>query len=145
MKTDEARRWPRIVAIASAICIGVAMALLFRDPLIALGFIGGVLTGAGMLSALVVVLNRVIVPPKERKAHPGPWIALHVAKFALAAGIAYLVVEMLSGDILAFAAGYTTALVVLLIIMGGEPTVSNHLAARSEDTSEDQTSDDAVD
>jgi hypothetical protein len=145
MKSDGAGRWHRTVAIATAICIGVAVALLFWDRLIALGFIGGVLTGAGMLSALVVVLNRVVVPPDERRTHPARWIALHVVKFALAAALAYIVVEVLRGDILSFAVGYTVALMVLLIVMLGRPTISDHLADTNEEASDHHRIDEAVD
>ncbi|MFW5867851.1 MAG: hypothetical protein ACOCX2_08550 [Armatimonadota bacterium] len=137
MTTERAERWRPIVAAATAISIGVAAALFFWHPSIALGFIGGVITGAGMLSALVMVLNRVVVPPDEREGHPAPWIALHVAKFAAAAGVAYLVIEVLGGDLIAFAGGYTAALIVLLVIMAGEPTISTYLSSETEDTPRD--------
>jgi hypothetical protein len=127
MTTERAGRARRIVAAATAISLVVAVALLLWRPLVALGFAGGVITGAGMISALVVVLNRVVVPPGERKGHVAPWIALHVARFALAVGVAYVVILMLGGDVIAFMAGYTFALAVLLVIMAGEPTVSTRL------------------
>ncbi|MFW6437432.1 MAG: hypothetical protein ACOCZ7_00345 [Armatimonadota bacterium] len=124
------------MAAATAICLGVAVALLFWDPLIALGFVGGVITGAGTLGVLVVVLNRVVVPRDERKGRPAPWVALHIAKFAAAAALAYVVVEMLDGDIIAFAGGYTVALIVLLVTMAGEPTTVASLTPAAEDGSE---------
>ncbi|MFP4248998.1 MAG: hypothetical protein ACLFU7_05030 [Armatimonadota bacterium] len=129
------------MAVATAVSVVVAAALLLWRPLVALGFVGGVVTGAGMISALVVVLNRVVVPPQERTGHPAPWIALHVAKFALALGVAYLVTLVLGGDLIAFMIGYTVALAVLLIIMAGEPTVSGRLSELTEDASEDEDQD----
>jgi hypothetical protein len=75
-----------------------------------------------MLSALVVVLNRVIVAPDERRGHPLPWAILHVGKYMLAAVLAFVIIVLLHGDVLAFAGGYTVALVTLLIIVAGEPT-----------------------
>lgn len=132
------------MAIATAICLAVAVALLFWDPTVALGFVGGVVTGAGMLSALVVVLNRVVVPPHQRQSHPAPWIALHVLKFALAAAVAYVVVEMLGGDLFAFAGGYTVALIVLIAVMTGEPTVSSRLSGTHVEAPRDSEHDSAV-
>jgi hypothetical protein len=137
MTSETGGRWKPIVAIATAISLAVAVALLFWHPRIALGFVGGVITGAGMLSALVLVLNRVVVPPQERESHPAPWVVLHIVKFALAAALAYVVIEILQGDVLAFAGGYTVSLVVLLIIMAGEPTVSARLLGEDEEASED--------
>lgn len=109
---------PSVVVIATAISLIVAVALLVWRPSAALGFAGGALTGAGMLSALVVVLTRLVAPPQERTSHPALWIALHVTKFALAAALAYLVVIVLEGNLLAFAGGYTVALITLLISYG---------------------------
>jgi len=92
---------------------------LLVHPLVALGFAGGVLTGAGMLSALVVVLNKLMVPAQERSGPRWPWAVLHVGKFALAAGLAFLVIVVLEAHAGAFAAGYTVALITLLIVVGG--------------------------
>jgi hypothetical protein len=127
----------RIVAITTAICAVVAVALLLWRPHVALGFVGGAITGAGMLSALVMVLNRLVVPPGERKGHPAPWVVLHVAKFALAAAIAWVVIELLGGDVIAFAAGYTMALLALIVILAYEPSVSNGLGGTGDASDED--------
>jgi len=138
-------RWRRIVAIATAICVVVAVALFIWEPRVALGFTGGVITGAGTLSALVVVLNRVAVPPGERQGHPAPWVVLHVVKFVLAAVFAYLVIIRLAGDVMAFAGGYTIVLLVLMLVMAGEPTVSTRLAATFDEAAEDDGSDTSED
>lgn len=109
-----------VVAVAGTVCAALAVALyLLVHPLVALGFVGGVLTGAGMLSALVVVLSKVMVPARE---HPGPrwpWMILHVGKFAAAGGLAFLIIVVLEAHAGAFAAGYTAALITLLIVVGG--------------------------
>ncbi len=135
MTSDTHGHRHRVVAIATVVCAIVAVALLLWRPRVALGFVGGVITGAGMLSALVLVLNQVVVPPGERKGHPAPWVALHVAKFGIAVAFAWLIIETLDGDLLAFGAGYTVALVTLLVIMAGEPSVSNGLKPTREDAS----------
>ncbi|MBD3292559.1 MAG: hypothetical protein GF393_06515 [Armatimonadia bacterium] len=109
------------------------MALFIWEPRVALGFTGGVITGAGTLSALVLVLNRVVVPPRERTGHPAPWVVLHVVKFLIAAAFAYLLIVRWSGDVMAFAGGYSIALLVLVGIMAGEPTVANGLSARTDE------------
>jgi len=107
-----------VTALAAAICLIVAVALLVWRPPVALGFVGGAITGAGMLGVLVGAINRVVVPPQERRPHPAPWVALHVVKFALAAAFAYLVIVVLEGDVLAFAGGYTVALIAFLVALG---------------------------
>lgn len=105
-------------AIAAGIAGIASVALLMWRPVVALGFAGGVITGAGMLSALVYVLNRAIVPPEDRGGRVWPLFLLHVAKFGLAAVFAYLVIIVLKGDVVAFAGGYTVALITLLICLG---------------------------
>ena len=135
--SGDSARWRRIVAIATVICAAVAVALFIWEPRVALGFVGGVITGAGTLSALVLVLNQVVVPPRERTSHPAPWVVLHVVKFIVAAGFAYLVIIIWSGDVVAFAGGYSIALLVLVLVMAGEPTVANGLSARAEETTAD--------
>lgn len=136
-------RWRRIAAIATAICAAVAVALFIWEPRVALGFAGGVITGAATLGALVLVLNQVVVPPRERTGHPGPWIVLHVMKFLVAAAFAYLVTIRWSGDVIAFAVGYTIALMVLMLIMAGEPSVATRLSESFEHTA-DEANEDAL-
>ena len=55
----------------------------------------------------------------------------------VAAGFAYLVIIIWSGDVVAFAGGYSIALLVLVLVMAGEPTVANGLSARAEETTAD--------
>lgn len=145
MTSDDTGRWQRTVAIATAICLIVAVALLFWRPRVALGFAGGVITGAGTLSALVVVLNRVVVPSNERRGHPAPWIILHVGKFVFIAAFAFLIVETLNGSILAFAGGYTIALIVLFVVVAGRTTMSDRLAVCGNDSSEEKGSESSED
>lgn len=108
------------MAVAGVVCAAAAVVLrLLAHPLVALGFVGGVLTGAGMLSALVVVLNKVMVPAVERTGSQWPWLVLHVGKFGAAGALAFVVIVVLKASAVAFAAGYTAALVTLLIVVGG--------------------------
>jgi hypothetical protein len=108
----------RAVTVAVLLSLAISVALLLWRPAAALGFAGGVLTGAGMLGALVAAINHVVVPAKERKSHPAPWVALHVVKFAVAALFAWLVIVVLGGDVFAFAGGYSVALITLLLSLG---------------------------
>lgn len=113
------QRWGRIVAIAAAVSVIAAVAAyLLWGRHVALGFAGGVLTGAGMLSALVVVLNKLAVPADEHTGAAWPWVMLHVAKLAAAIVVAGLVVIVWRGNAVAFAVGYTVALVALLVTLG---------------------------
>ncbi len=73
-----------------------------------------------MLSALVFVLNRAVVPPNERRGPIALLMVLHVGKFALAAAFAYAIILVWDGSAGAFAVGYTVAVIVLLIIIGGQ-------------------------
>jgi len=137
MTNDTPGRWQRIVVVSAAICAVVAVALAFWRPLVALGFVGGVVTGAGSLGALVVVLNRIAVPSSEATSRAAPWMVLHVGKFILVAAFAYLVVVTLGGSVLAFAGGYTIALVALVVIIAFRPTMSDSLS-QPEDTSSEE-------
>jgi len=107
-----------VPAIAAGIAGIASVALLMWRPLVALGFVGGVITGAGMLSALVYVLDRAIVTPEDRRGRVWPLFLLHVVKFGLAAVLAYVAIIVLKGDVVAFAGGYTVALITLLISLG---------------------------
>jgi F0F1-type ATP synthase assembly protein I len=113
----RARR-SRAVTVAVLLSLAIVVALLLWRPAAALGFAGGVLTGAGMLGALVAAINHVVVPAKERKSHPAPWVALHIVKFIVAAVFAWLVIVVLGGDVFAFAGGYSVALITLLLSIG---------------------------
>jgi len=118
-----ARLWSqrpgRIAAAAAAISlIAAAASWVLWGRHVALGFVGGVVTGAGMLSALVLVLSRVIVPAEERVGPTWPWALLHVGKLGVAAVVAYLVIIVWRGSAIAFAAGYTVALIALLAALG---------------------------
>lgn len=113
MAMTSRSRLPRpvqVVAAAGAACtVAAAVLYLLVGPLVALGFAGGVLTGAGMLSALVVVLNKLMVPASERCGTPWPWILLHVGTFAAAGVSAFVVVVVLNAHAVVFAARYTAA------------------------------------
>ncbi len=113
------------MAVAGGVSLAAVMAsCVLWGPLVALGYAGGVLTGAGLLSALVFVLNRLIVPHDECRGPAWPWMVLHLGKFGLVAALAYLVIIVLHGSTAAFAAGYATALVTLFIAMGGRTRVA---------------------
>jgi hypothetical protein len=107
-----------VLRAATVITIVIAVALLLWRPLVALGFVGGVVTGAGMLSALVFVLNRLVVTPGERRGARWPYLLLHAAKLGMAIAFAFFVIIVWRGNVIAFAAGYTAALVALLIYQG---------------------------
>lgn len=104
------------------------------SPHVALGFAGGVVTGAGMLSALVFVINRALVPPQQETRGPAVLLLmLHVGKFGAAAALAWVVIKVWNGSAGGFVVGYTLALAVLIIIIGGEPT-SVQLPEEDDDT-----------
>jgi len=110
------QRTVRIVAVAAAISLIAAVSgYVLWGRHVALGFVGGVVTGAGMLSALVLVLNKLAVPADERTGATWPWALLHVAKLGAAIVVAWLVVIVWRASAIAFAAGYTVALVALLV------------------------------
>lgn len=117
---------------AGGACAATVVALhLLVHPLVALGFAGGVVTGAGMLSALVVVLNKVMVPTQERSGPQWPWLLLHVGKFAVAGIFAFALIVVLKANAMAFAAGYTVALIILLVIVGGR--LDTHIGGSTQD------------
>jgi len=121
MTTDgDSGRRQRIAIVAAVVCLIAAVLFYLWRPRVALGFVGGVVTGAGMLSALVLVVNRIVVPQKERRHSPAMWAVLHVGKLLAAAAFAYLIVQTLGGDIVAFAGGYTLSLAVLFVMLLGE-------------------------
>ncbi|MGI5817948.1 MAG: hypothetical protein ACOX9R_07590 [Armatimonadota bacterium] len=125
MKTERAARRSRVVlAVAAGVSGVVTVALLLWRPSVALGYLGGVLTGAGMLSALVYVLNRLIVPPEQRTAPVWPLALLHAGKLGLAMVIAFVVILVWEGSAVGFALGYTTALITLVAISGLRPVSS---------------------
>ena len=120
-----------IVNIAGAVSMAIAACLyLWWDPLIALGYAGGVITGAGMLSALAFVLRKVIVPTAERPGARWPYLLLHVGKLGLAVAFAFLVVIVWRGSALAFTAGYTVALAAFIVVLRPHQTT---LPSRSPD------------
>ncbi len=142
MTTDrDPGRRRRIAIAAAAICLIAAVLLYLWRPRVALGFVGGVITGAGMLSVLVLVLNRIVVPQKERRYSPAVWAVLYVGKFVAAAAFAYLIVHVLGGDVVAFAGGYTLALAVLFVMLLGEKSPHARGAAQTDESSEDEAKD----
>ncbi len=111
------------MAVAGGISLAAVVAAYASwGPLVALGYAGGVLTGAGMLSALAFVLSRLVVPQDERRGPTWPWMVLHLGKFGLAGAAAYLVIVVWHGSAVAFAAGYTVALIALLVALGRSGT-----------------------
>ena len=75
-----------------------------------------------MLSALVFVLERALVPGEQRGGSFALLMIMHGGKFILAAAIAYVVIKLWGGSAGGFAAGYTVSLAVLIIIFGGAPS-----------------------
>lgn len=109
--------------LAAGVLVGVAATWLLCAAVsrsAAIGYVGGAVTGAGMLGALVFVLNKLSVPPDERPTVRWPYLVLHVAKFALAGAVAWLTIVVMGAGVIAFMGGYTYALVVVLIIFGGQ-------------------------
>ncbi|MGD9494760.1 MAG: hypothetical protein AB7Y46_00490 [Armatimonadota bacterium] len=109
----------RLLAIVGALSVIVSACMwAWWSPLVALGYAGGVLTGAGMLSALVFVLGRLVVAPEQRAGPRWPYLLLHLGKLGLAAAFAYLVIIVWQGSAIAFAAGYTVVLIAVLVALG---------------------------
>lgn len=133
MKSERAtRRSTRLLvggAVFSAIVTG---ALLLCRPLVALGYLGGVLTGAGMLSALVFVLHRAVAPPQERTGPIWPLAVLQAVKLGLAGAVAFVVILVWGGSAAGFAIGYLTALVTLIVIVGLRPPSTTPQIGRDE-------------
>ncbi len=76
------------VAAAAAISLIVAVTVyVLCGRHVALGFVGGVVTGAGMLSAFVRVLNKASVPAEERVGPTWPGTLPHVGEFAVVAAV----------------------------------------------------------
>lgn len=123
MSSRPASERSRSLLMASAVisAIIVVVLLIAWSPRVALGYAGGVVTGAGMLSALAFVLNRLIVPSHERSGSATILLLLHAGKFLLAAALAYLFIVLWEGSAGAFAVGYTVALATMIIIISGEP------------------------
>ncbi len=126
--TSEAERGRprRVMTVAGVVAAAVTVALYsVEGPSGALGFAGGVLTGAGMLSALVFVLTRAVVRPARRPKSVWLLVVLHVAKFGLAAVFMYVVLILFAGSAAAFAIGYGYALLILVIEVSrrGAPAV----------------------
>lgn len=126
MTTEAERGRPRGVITAAGVVAVVITTVAYGlgGPSLALGFAGGVLTGAGMLSALVFVLARTIVRPTQRPK--GAWllVVLQVAKFGLAAVFMYIVVLVFEGSAAAFAVGYGFALLILIVGMSLRATLT---------------------
>lgn len=84
---------------------------------VALGYLGGVVIGAGMFWVLVLCVNRLVAPPEGTRGPRWPYLLLHLGKFAGAVALAWLLVVVLKASVVGFAAGYLTALIGFLIIM----------------------------
>lgn len=122
IRQASARTFTTLVVAAVLSLILSVLLHVTLGPKVALGFAGGVLVGAGMLSALVFVLNRALKPDDRPGAPPVLLLILHTGKFIVAAAAAYVIVKLWRGDPFAFAGGYTVALAVLIIIAGGAPS-----------------------
>ena len=83
----------------------------------AAGFAGGALAGAGMLAALVVVVDRLVVPEVERRGPRWPWLLLHVGKLGVVVVGAWLLIVVAGASLLGFAAGYAVAMVGLFVYL----------------------------
>jgi len=99
----------------------------------AAGFAGGALTGAGMLAALVVAVDRLVLPSGESHGPRWPWLLLHVGKLGAAVVVAYLLIVIAGASLWGFAAGYAVALAGLFLHM------SSRRAARPALTSDERT------
>lgn len=122
MTSDSRRqRGRRVVSVGVLTAAAAAVGLHFTlGESVVIGYVGGAITGAGMLSALVYVLGKVVAPPEERPALAWLYLLLHVAKLPAAAAIGYLTIVLLEGHAVASMAGYTHALIVLLVVYAGE-------------------------
>ncbi len=116
MAETKANGQARTVKVTAAITL-VTGAVLWR--LVgwgaALGYVGGVITGLGMLASLVLCANRLVVPVEEQRGPRWPYLLLHLGKFAGAIALAWLLVGVLEASVAAFAAGYATSLTGFLV------------------------------
>lgn len=105
------------VLIISALALGTAIVLgATLGWSAATGYVGGVVTGAGMLGALVLCVTRLVAPPGHLRGPRWPWLLLHLGKFAGAVALAWLLVGVLKASVAGFAGGYLTALGGFLIL-----------------------------
>ena len=108
----------------SLVALGISVVLLVLLGWQAgVGFAGGVIVGAGMLWALVVCANKLVVAPGEARGPRWPYLLLHLGKFAAAVALAWLLVVVLGASVGAFAAGYGMALAVTLMHLGAKGSV----------------------
>ena len=95
----------------SLVAVGISIALtVLLGWRVGAGFAGGVAIGAGMLWALILCANKLVVAPGETHGPRWPYLMLHLAKFAGAIVLAWLLVVVLGASVGAFAAGYGMAL-----------------------------------
>jgi len=90
----------------------------------AAGFAGGVLAGAGLLAALVVVVDRLVVPESERHGPRWPWLLLHTGKLLVVIVGAYLLIVVARASIAGFALGYAVAMIGLFVYLGSRRALS---------------------
>lgn len=102
--------------------IGVALTVLLGWR-VGAGLAGGVVIGAGMLWALVVCANKLIVAPGQERGPRWPYLLLHLWKFAGAVALVWLLVIVLGASAGAFAVGYGMALAAALMHWGAKGQV----------------------
>ncbi|MGM0492809.1 MAG: hypothetical protein ACQER1_07685 [Armatimonadota bacterium] len=138
MRTDRADRASRNVLAASAGVSGViTVGLLLWRPTVALGYAGGVVTGAGMLGVLVFILTRATVPSEERTAPIWLLLVVQTMKLLVAAAVAFVVILVWDGSAAGFAAGYTTAVIVLVVMRVYGPASSAADRSHSDEDASD--------
>ena len=104
-----------MVIVVVALVAGGAAGLL-GGAMAVVGYLGGLLTGAGMMVGLVYCVNGLLTPGEPGFGGKWPYVLLHVGKFGGAVLIAWLVVGVLGAGVASFAAGYLVALVGYLTL-----------------------------
>jgi|GEM_PF-6517061 len=120
MTATRARAQGPVLLVAGLLALGAGAVLwAWLGWAAALGYLGGVATGAGMLAALVLCVSRLVAPAAERRGPRWPYLLLHLGKFAAAVALAWVLVVVLRASLAAFAGGYLTALIAFVAYFGG--------------------------
>jgi len=106
-----------VILVVLALLVSLAL-LAFWGWKVALGYLGGTLVAGGMLGALVLCAQRLVVAPGEEPGRRWPYLLLHVGKFAAVLGLAYVLVSVIGASAVAFAGGYGTVVAGFFIEHG---------------------------
>ena len=83
----------------------------------AAGYLGGALLGAGMLAALVLCANGLLVVTEAPLGSRLLYLLLHVGKLLVALALGFWLLLMVRVSAVALFAGYTTSLLALVLVV----------------------------